>query len=52
MRPIPPAGRKEEVMLEAPKRIMAWPDFEGEMTGGWSANQFHDERAEAYILAA
>lgn len=39
-------------MTSAPKKIVAWPHFDGWITGQWSANTFHDERAEAYILAA
>lgn len=36
----------------APKRIWAWPHFDGWITGDWSANIYHDERTVAYILAA
>lgn len=39
-------------MTEAPKRIWAWPHFDGWITGDWSANTYHDERTVAYILAA
>jgi len=37
---------------EAPKRIWAWPHFDGWITGDWSANTYHDERTVAYILAS
>jgi len=32
-----------------PDTIMAWPDFDGCITGAWSANQYSDERAREYI---
>ena len=38
-------------MTEAPKKIWAWPHFDGWITGDWSANTYHDERTVAYILA-
>ena len=38
--------------MDAPKRIWAWPHFDGWITGDWSANTYHDERTVAYILAA
>lgn len=34
-----------------PDIIMAWPDFDGCVTGSWSANQYSDERARKYVLA-
>lgn len=34
-----------------PDTIMAWPDFDGCITGAWSANQYSDERAREYVLA-
>lgn len=34
-----------------PDTIMAWPDFDGCVTGSWSANQYSDERARKYVLA-
>lgn len=37
--------------MDAPKRIWAWPHFDGWITGDWSANTYHDERTVAYILA-
>lgn len=37
--------------MDAPKRIYAWPHFDGWITGDWSANTYPDA-AEAYILAA
>lgn len=39
-------------MTGTPKRIWAWPHFDGWITGDWSANTYYDERAVAYILAA
>lgn len=35
-----------------PDTIMAWPDFDGCITGAWSANQYSDERAREYISRA
>ena len=32
-----------------PDTIMAWPDFDGCITGAWSANQYSDESAREYI---
>ena len=32
-----------------PDTIMAWPDFDGCITGAWSVNQYSDERAREYI---
>lgn len=34
-----------------PDTIMAWPDFDGCITGAWSANQYSDERAREYVLS-
>ena len=42
----------EAHMTDASTRIWAWPHFDGWITGDWSANTYHDERAVAYILAA
>lgn len=38
--------------MDAPKRIWAWPHFDGWITGDWSANTYHDERTVAYILVS
>lgn len=38
-------------MTEAPKKIWAWPHFDGWVTGDWSANTYHDGRTVPYILA-
>lgn len=34
-----------------PDTIMAWPDFDGCITGAWSANQYSDERTREYVLS-
>lgn len=31
------------------REIAAWPGDVGPMTGHWSANQYHDDRAQIYV---
>ena len=38
-------------MSDAPKRIWAWPHFDGWITGDWSANTYHDDRTVEYVRA-
>jgi hypothetical protein len=35
--------------VRMPVELVAWPGEVGPMTGHWSANQHHDDRAETYV---